>query len=70
MLTTLPFRVFRHPVSSLRIYTLKYTKNMNLLFVSCGFETWSVALKEGYSLSMFESRVLSRIFGPNREKVA
>jgi len=35
-----------------------------------GFETWSLALREEHRLRVSESRVLRRIFGPRREKVA
>jgi hypothetical protein len=31
-----------------------------------GCETWSLALREEHKLRVFESKVLRRIFGPNR----
>jgi hypothetical protein len=34
-----------------------------------GCETWSLTLKAEYKLSVFENRVLRRIFGPKREEV-
>jgi hypothetical protein len=34
-----------------------------------GCETWSLTLGEEYTLSVFENRVLRRIFGPNRDEV-
>jgi hypothetical protein len=33
-------------------------------------ETWSLTLREEQRLRVFENRVLRRIFGPNRDKVA
>jgi hypothetical protein len=35
----------------------------------CGFETWSVALREEHRLRVFENRVLRRMFGPKRDEV-
>jgi hypothetical protein len=32
-------------------------------------ETWSLTLREGLRLRVFENRVLRRIFGPQRDKV-
>jgi hypothetical protein len=34
-----------------------------------GCETWSLTLREEHSLSVFENRVLRRIFGPKRDEV-
>jgi hypothetical protein len=34
-----------------------------------GSETWSLTLREERRLSVFENRVLRRIFGPKREEV-
>jgi hypothetical protein len=31
-------------------------------------ETWSLTLKEGHRLRVFENRVLRRIFGPKRDE--
>jgi hypothetical protein len=36
--------------------------------VSCGYETWFLALKEVHRLKIFENRVLRRIFGPKRDE--
>jgi hypothetical protein len=33
-----------------------------------GCETWSLTLREEHRLSVFEKRVLRRIFGPKREE--
>jgi hypothetical protein len=35
-----------------------------------GCETWSYTLREERRLRVFENRVLSRIFGPKKDKVA
>jgi hypothetical protein len=35
-----------------------------------GREIWSLTLKEEHRFRVFENRVLRRIFGPEREKVA
>jgi hypothetical protein len=32
-------------------------------------ETWSLTLREEHRLMVFESRLLRRIFGPNRDEV-
>jgi hypothetical protein len=32
-------------------------------------ETWSLTLREGHRLRVFETRVLRRIFGPKRDEV-
>jgi hypothetical protein len=34
-----------------------------------GCETWSLTLREENRLSIFENRVLRRIFGPKRDEV-
>jgi hypothetical protein len=34
-----------------------------------GCEIWSLALREGHRLRVFENRVLRRIFGPKRDEV-
>jgi len=39
------------------------------LVVLYGCEKWSLTFREKRSLRVFENRVLSRIFGPKREKM-
>jgi hypothetical protein len=34
-----------------------------------GCETWSLTLREEHGLRVFENRVLSRIFGANRDEI-
>jgi hypothetical protein len=47
---------------------IKIYKTAILPVVLYGWETWSLALREEHGLRVFEDRVLSRIFGPKREK--
>ena len=44
-------------------------RNIILPAVLCGYETWSLKLREKHRLRLFENRVLMRIFGPRRDKV-
>jgi hypothetical protein len=37
--------------------------------VLCGNKTWPLTLMEERSLRVFESRLLSKIFGPKRDEV-
>ena len=37
--------------------------------ILCGCETWSLTLREGLRLRMFENGVLRRIFEPKRDEV-
>jgi len=39
------------------------------MYVLYGCETWSVTLREKLEISMSESSVLRKIFGPKRDKV-
>jgi hypothetical protein len=40
-----------------------------LPIVLCGFETWSVTLREEHRPRVFENRVLRKIFGPKKDEV-
>jgi hypothetical protein len=40
-----------------------------LPIVLYGCETWYLTLREEHKLSVFENRVLRRIFGPKRDEV-
>jgi hypothetical protein len=42
---------------------------MILPVILYGCETWSLTLREEHRLSMFENKVLRRIFGPKRDEV-
>jgi hypothetical protein len=56
--------VFSSAVEKLRIY-----KMIILPVVLYGCETWSLTLREEHRLTVFEKRVLRRIFGPKRDEV-
>jgi hypothetical protein len=62
-----------------------YHSIQNLLFVSArklikykrltsvvlyGYETWSLTLREEHKFRLFENRLLRKILGPKRDKVA
>jgi hypothetical protein len=40
-----------------------------VLFCDYGCETWSLTVREEHKLSVFENRVLRRIFGPKKDRV-
>ena len=48
---------------------MKIYRNIILLIVLYGCETWSLTLREEWKLRVFENRVLRRIFGPRRDEV-
>jgi len=48
---------------------IKIYRTVILPVVLYGCETWSLTLREGRRLRVFENRVLRRIFGPRRNKV-
>ena len=48
---------------------IKIYRNIILPVVLYGCETWSLTLREECMLSVFENRVLRRIFGPKRGEV-
>jgi hypothetical protein len=50
----------------------RFTENSSIVMrvVLCGCETWSLTLREEHELKVFDSRVLRRIYGPEREEVA
>jgi hypothetical protein len=48
---------------------IKMYKTITLPVVLYGCETWSVALREELRVTVFQNRVLRRIFGPNRDEV-
>jgi hypothetical protein len=47
---------------------IKVYRTIILPVVLYGCETWSLTLREEQRLSVFENRVLSRIFGPKRDE--
>jgi hypothetical protein len=48
------------------MHVVKYVKMSS--FVLYGCETWSLTLRDEHRLSVFENRMLRRIFGPKREE--
>jgi hypothetical protein len=48
---------------------IKIYKILILPVVLYGCATWSLTLREECRLSVFENRVLSRIYGPKRDEV-
>jgi hypothetical protein len=48
---------------------VKMYKTVILPVVLHGCETWSLTMREGHRLRVFENRVLRRIFGPKRDEV-
>ena len=47
---------------------IKIYKTIILPVVLYGCETWSLTLREGSRLRVFENRILRRIFGPKRDE--
>ena len=48
---------------------IKIYRSIILPVVLYGCETWSLTVREERTLSLFEDRVLRRIFGPKRDEV-
>ena len=48
---------------------IKIYRTIIFSVVLYGCETWSLTLREGRRLRVFENRVLRRIFGPKRDEV-
>jgi hypothetical protein len=48
---------------------IKINKTIILPVDLYGCETWSLTLREGRSLRVYENRVLRGIFGPKRDEV-
>jgi hypothetical protein len=62
----------QNPLSSSLVSTnvkIKVYRNIILPVVLCGCETWSPTVREKRRLTVFENRVLGRIFGPKRDEV-
>ena len=51
------------------VFTPFIYRTIILSVVLYGCETWSLTLREGRKLRVFENMVLRRIFGPRREAV-
>jgi hypothetical protein len=48
---------------------IKIYRTIIMLVVLYGCESWSLTLREGSRLMVFENKVLRRIFGPKRDEV-
>jgi hypothetical protein len=46
---------------------VKHRQNFTFFFV--WVQTWSLTLREGHRLRVFENKVVRRIFGPKRDEV-
>jgi hypothetical protein len=57
-----PSRLLSENKKKIRIY-----KTIILPVVLYGCETWSLTLRKGHRLRVFENRTLRRIFGPKRD---
>jgi hypothetical protein len=68
MLATIQFSLLSSRLLS-RNVKVKMYKTTTLPVVLYGCETWSLTLREEHRLSVFENRVLRRIFGPKRDEV-
>jgi hypothetical protein len=50
-------------------YSTNIYRTVILPIVLCGYETWSLTLREEYRLRVFGNRVLRRVFGSKRDEV-
>jgi len=60
------YRSFQNLLSSCLLsknIKLKIHKNINLLLILYGCDTWSPILREDYKLRVFENRVLRKVYG-------
>jgi hypothetical protein len=48
---------------------IKVCKTIILPMVLYGCETWSLTLRQGHRLMLFQNKELRRIFGPKRDEV-
>jgi hypothetical protein len=69
MLATIRSRTFCLLVCCQKNLKIRIYKTIILNVVLYGCETWSLTLREEHRLSVFENRVLRRIFGPKRDEV-
>jgi hypothetical protein len=68
MLATIRFSLLSSCLLSGNVI-VKIHKTIILPVVLYGCETWSLTLREGHRLRVFENRVLRRIFGSERDEV-
>jgi len=48
---------------------IKIKKNIILPIVLCGCETWSLTLREECRLTVFQNKVVRKVFGPKRNEL-
>jgi hypothetical protein len=48
---------------------MKIYRTINLPILLCGCETWSLMLREGCRLRVFENRVAKNTFGPRKDEI-
>jgi hypothetical protein len=68
MLAVIRSRIFCLPLCYPK--NIKIYRTMLLPVFLCGFEPWSLTLREERRLRMYENRVLKIKFGPKRDEVA
>jgi hypothetical protein len=69
MLHTILFSLLSSHIPSKNL-KIKIHKTIILPVVLYGSETWFLTLRKEQRLTVFENRILKRIFGAKREKVA
>jgi len=62
-------RIFCLPFCYPKIIKVKLYRAIIFPVILCGCETWSITLREGRRLRVYENRVMRRMFGPKREEV-
>jgi hypothetical protein len=68
MLATMQFRIFCIIIYFL-YKNIKFKNIQNYIFTCCFIENWSLTLRDGHRLKMFEIRLLRKIFGLETEEV-
>ena len=69
MLLIILCRIFCLPVFLSKNININVSRTVIWPVVLYRCEVWSLILREGHRLRVFESRVLRKIFGPKRDKV-
>jgi hypothetical protein len=52
-----------------KIIKSKVQRTVILSIILYGYENWSLTLKDGHMLRVFQNKVLRKIFGPKRDEV-
>jgi len=69
MLAIIQRRIFCLPICYPKNLKIKIYRTIILPVVLYGCETWSLTLREGHRLRVFENRVFKRLFGPKRDAI-